>query len=213
MLRFESFSSAAVGRDVIVSGIGRDLWVSDTAGRHRVQRPLAGHTGLVTSVAAGLAGGREIFVSGSRDATVRVWDAVTGQPLGEPLTGHTGTVTAVAIGRAADRDVVVSAGDDGTVRVWDAVTGQPLGEPFTGHTGTVTAVAIGRVGGRDVIVSAGSDATVRIWDSDGALVEVLDQLAPVCGVALTAGGSLYVGVGNAVVAYDVEGAPGKDPAV
>ena len=58
---------------------------------------------------------------------MRVWDAVTGQPVGEPLTGHTGGVTAVAVGRAGDRDVIVSGGDDGTVRVWDAVTGQPAG--------------------------------------------------------------------------------------
>ena len=30
------------------------------------------------------------IVSGSADNTVRVWDAATGQPVGQPLTGHTG---------------------------------------------------------------------------------------------------------------------------
>ena len=48
---------------------------------------------------------------------MRVWDAVTGQPVGGPLAGHSDAVNAVAIGRAGDRDVIVSGSDDGTVRV------------------------------------------------------------------------------------------------
>ena len=77
-------------------------------------------------MAAGRAGDREVIVSAGYDGTVRVWDAVTGQPA-SPLTGH-GSVYAVAAGRAGDREVIVSAGDDGTVRVWDAVTGQPVAQ-------------------------------------------------------------------------------------
>ena len=87
---------------------------------------------------------------------MRVWDAVTGQPVGPPLTGHAGAVLAVAVGRPGDRDVIVSGGD-GTVRVWDAASGQPVGPPLTGHAGAVLAVAVGRAGGRDVIVSGGDD--------------------------------------------------------
>ena len=78
-------------------------------------------------MAIGRAGDRDIIVSGSADGTVRVWDAVTGDPVGAPLAGHDGAVYAVAIGRAGDRDVIVSGSDDGTVRVWDAVTGDPVG--------------------------------------------------------------------------------------
>ena len=36
------------------------------------------------------------IVSGSLDRTVRVWDAVTGQALGQPLTGQTDAVFSVA---------------------------------------------------------------------------------------------------------------------
>ena len=39
--------------------------------------------------------GRRI-ASGNGDKTVRVWDADTGQPIGEPLTGHTSIVSSVA---------------------------------------------------------------------------------------------------------------------
>jgi WD40 repeat protein len=48
---------------------------------------------------------------------VRVWDAVTGAPLGAPLAGHDAWVSAVAIGRAGDRDIIVSGSDDRTVLV------------------------------------------------------------------------------------------------
>ena len=33
-----------------------------------------------------------MVVSGSDDATVRVWDLATGGPIGDPFTGHTGWV-------------------------------------------------------------------------------------------------------------------------
>jgi WD40 repeat protein len=35
--------------------------------------------------------GRVLIVSGSADGTVRRWDAVTGQAVGDLLTGHTGS--------------------------------------------------------------------------------------------------------------------------
>ena len=50
--------------------------------------PLEGHTDVVTSVSFS-ADGRRV-VSGSRDNTVRVWDAVSGECVLGPLEGHTG---------------------------------------------------------------------------------------------------------------------------
>ena len=81
----------------------------------------------MNAVAIGRAGDRDVIVSGPGDGTVRIWDAVTGHPVGAPLADHDGPVTAVAIGRAGDQDVIVSGSDDGTVRIWDAVTGDPAG--------------------------------------------------------------------------------------
>ena len=107
-------------------------------------------------MAIGRAGDRDVIVSGSDDGTVRIWDAVTGDPVGVPLTGHDGPVNAVAIGRAGDRDIIVSGSGDGTVRIWDAVTGDPVGARWPARR-TVTAVAIGRAGDRDVIVSGADD--------------------------------------------------------
>ena len=81
-------------------------------------------------MALGRARDRDVIVSGSADGTVRVWDAVTGDPVGGLRSaGHDGPVRAVAIGQAGDREVIVSGSDDGTVRVWDAVTGDPSRHP------------------------------------------------------------------------------------
>ena len=113
---------------IVSEGGGATAWVRDA---------VAGHTGRVPAVAVGRAGDREVIVSGGNDQTVRIWDAVTGQPAGPPLIGHTSWVLAVAVGRAGDREVIVSGGYDQTVRIWDAVTGQPASPPLTGHTGAV----------------------------------------------------------------------------
>ena len=129
------------------------------------QQVLTGHTGPVYAVACGRLGERDIIASASLDRTVRVWDAVSGEPIGDPLTGHTDGVLAVACGRVGERDIIVSASLDGTARVWDAASGERIGDRLTGHSGPVMAVACGRAGERVIIASAGRDGTVRRWDA------------------------------------------------
>ncbi|MFD1539240.1 WD40 repeat domain-containing protein [Nonomuraea guangzhouensis] len=161
---------------VIVRGGGFD---------NTIERMAAGSGGLLGgpidcesrkaySVAMGLIGDRRVIVSGhgaefideeGADGEVRLWDAVTGSPIGEPLRGHTGAVLSVAIGEVDGRAIVVSASYDGTVRIWDPTTATPVGEPLRGHTARVEAVAIGRIDGRAVIVSGGADNKVRVWDA------------------------------------------------
>ncbi|WP_460504610.1 caspase family protein, partial [Catellatospora paridis] len=141
-------------------------WGTDWAS-WRLQPPhhtLNGHASDVGSVALGQVDGRHIVVSGADDATIRVWDATTGEPIMSPITGHTGPVRAVAFGHVHGLPVIVSGSHDSTVRVWDAATGAPVGGPFTGHGNWVRSVALGQVGGRPVVVSGGDDSTVRIWD-------------------------------------------------
>ena len=91
---------------------------------------------------------------------MRLWDADTGQPVGQPLTGHTdcGDQRGVQPRRQAHRLRQLATT---TVRLWDADTGQPVGQPLTGHTDAVSSVAFSPDGTR--IVSGSADNTVRLW--------------------------------------------------
>ncbi|QRV95009.1 Notchless protein [Ceratobasidium sp. AG-Ba] len=93
-------------------------------------------------------------------STVVIWDANTGQQVGQPLQGHTGSVRSVAYSH--DSAYIVSGSDDKTVRIWDAHNGKQVGQPLQGHTGSVNSVAYSHNNAH--IVSGSDDKTVRIWD-------------------------------------------------
>jgi WD40 repeat protein len=165
---------------------------------------LTGHTGAVYSVAFGTtADGRLLLATGSYDRTARVWDPLTGGPVGEPLTGHTNAVSSVAFGTTADGRLLLATGSvDNTARVWDPLTGGPVGEPLTGHTDRVDSVAFGTTAdGRLLLATGGEDNTARVWDPvTGAPVgePLSGHAAPVDSVAFgsTADGRLLLALGS-----------------
>ncbi|KAG8846669.1 hypothetical protein FRB91_000553 [Serendipita sp. 411] len=125
-----------------------------------LQQEWLGHTSSVNSIAFS-PDGRHI-VSGSSDRTIRLWDAETGQPLGEPLRGHSRNVSSVSF--SADGRRIVSGSVDKLIRLWDTETAQTLGEPLKGHSKTVGSVAFSPDG--RYIVSGSEDATIRLWDAE-----------------------------------------------
>jgi WD40 repeat protein len=76
-------------------------------------------------------------LSGSWDASLRLWDLETGQCL-RILEGHTAEVRAVAV--TPDGHRALSGAGDHTLRLWDLEGGQCL-RTLEGHTGPVQAVA------------------------------------------------------------------------
>jgi WD40 repeat protein/predicted Ser/Thr protein kinase len=92
------------------------------------------------------------------DATVRIWDAISGQEL-LTLKGHTSGVRGVAY--SPDGRRLASAGADHTVRIWDATSGQQL-LALKGHKGGVLDLTYSPDGRR--LALAGTEKTVSIRD-------------------------------------------------
>ena len=161
--------TAALSPDESLVAVSLDntvaLWnVSD--GKQTVV--LSGHTGWVVSVAfqPGQAAAKTeadefpLLATGSRDHTVRLWDAATGQCV-KTLGGHSSWVQVVAF--SADGRYLASGANDNTIRLWEVATGQCV-QVFQGHTRKVLWVAFTPDG--QSLISAGDDQTVKRWRVD-----------------------------------------------
>jgi WD40 repeat protein len=72
-------------------------------------------------------------------AHVRLWDAATGEPIGQPLQ-HQGDVSAVAF--SPDGQTLLVGSSDHCARLWDTATGAPIG-PTLPNSSPVVTVAFG----------------------------------------------------------------------
>ena len=114
----------------------------------------SGHEKRVSCVAVTDSG---IIISGSSDATVRVWDAKGNQCA--ICKGHKAQITSLA---TVGDDTIVSGSDDGTIRIWNVEGDEKA--VCKGHTKGVCAIAITD----DMkIVSCSVDQTIRVWDLNG----------------------------------------------
>ncbi|MCC2961776.1 TIR domain-containing protein [Massilia sp. IC2-278] len=97
-------------------------------------RVLEGHTGEVSSLT--LANDDKFLISGSRDNSIRTWDASTGLCY-QVLEGHTDYIATIAL--HTNQRHALSGSGDRTLRLWDLATGHCL-RVLDGHRGDIAYV-------------------------------------------------------------------------
>ena len=118
---------------------------------------LFGHLGDVYSAAYSPDGRR--IVTGGKDGTARVWDAVTGREL-TTFEGRHDEVRSLAF--SPDGRQIVAGTVDGTVQVWESASGREL-ITLKGHSGHVTSATFSPDGQQ--ILSFSDDGTIKLWDA------------------------------------------------
>jgi WD40 repeat protein len=105
-----------------------------------------------------IACGNRTTGEGDNGAMAQLWDARTGQPMGQPML-HQGAVLFACF--SPDGARVITASSDFTAHLWDGATGQPLGKPMR-HDDWVTTAGFSPDGKR--VVTGSYDNTARLWD-------------------------------------------------
>jgi tetratricopeptide (TPR) repeat protein len=97
-------------------------------------------------------------VTASDDRTARLWDSVSGKPIGEPMK-HEDVVNSAQF--SPDGQRVVTASQDQTARLWDSASSKQIGEPMKHEDGVYSAQF--SPDGQRVVTASGTAA--RLWDA------------------------------------------------
>jgi len=100
-----------------------------------------------------------LLVSGSQDATIKVWDFETGE-FERTLKGHTNGVQSLDFDHGGK--LLVSSSADTTIRLWDFQTYECI-KTMHGHDHSVSCVRFLPSG--DQIASASRDKSIRFWET------------------------------------------------
>jgi len=120
---------------------------------------LTGHGHYVQDVAISSDG--QFALSGSWDATLRLWDLNTGNTT-RRFIGHTKDVLSVAF--SADNRQIVSGSRDKTINLWNTLGQLKYTITEDGHTEWVSCVRFSPNLATPLIVSAGWDKLVKVWN-------------------------------------------------
>jgi WD40 repeat protein len=94
--------------------------------------------------------------------SVGIWDAATGQPIGEPLRGHLGSVNSAAF--SPNGTLIITGSSDKTARIWDATAAERVATTLIEPKTITWAGASFSPDGNRVVTRF--DDTAQIWDAE-----------------------------------------------
>ncbi|KUJ68503.1 hypothetical protein ACZ90_18105 [Streptomyces albus subsp. albus] len=138
-------------------------WAQWPLGNGEILARLPVSVGAVAT--AVLPDGRIVVVVSSDDGQVRVWDLITGHPIGEPVTVAENYTRPIATAVLPDGRAVVVAGTSRGLWVWDPAEGGPSGEPVEGSAAWAASLATTVLPDRRVVAIVGDGlGRVHLWD-------------------------------------------------
>lgn len=136
----------------------------------------------------------DIWLTGSYDRTVRLWDARTQACV---LSMQHGDPIRAAVVYPSGGVVVVASGND--IYVWDVLAGGRLLQRFSNHQKTITALTFDA--GCSRLLSASLDQLVKVYDTrDYRVIHSSKYAAPILSLGLSPDGThLAVGMANSML--------------
>lgn len=122
------------------------------------------------------------------DSTARLWEAVSGKPIGDSMK-HKGGVTSVVFSK--DGTQILTACLDGHLYVWEAASCKPIGDPTMVGEGSALYSAVLNPD-ETLILIAGWDKTARFWEEGKQRGPALKHEGSVTSAVFSPDGSLVL---------------------
>uniref|UniRef100_A0AC34GQ77 LisH domain-containing protein n=1 Tax=Panagrolaimus sp. ES5 TaxID=591445 RepID=A0AC34GQ77_9BILA len=103
-----------------------------------------------------------LIVSGSDDASIRIWDVLTGR-CERALTGHTNAVNDLAFNAKGNQ--LLSCSSDMTAKLWDFGQTYSCLRSFAGHDHSITTVAFTA---DNMFLTGSRDSLIKLWEPETA---------------------------------------------
>lgn len=100
----------------------------------------------------------DLVISGSKDKSIRIWDATSGRLRHQPLLEHRSSVHCIIADET--QDIFISGDSAGRILSWQLSTGALQQDISKAHHGCVMGVALND----RYFVSASHDCTAKVWD-------------------------------------------------